>query len=89
MKSQQTIEVATSIKRIGSLPACLALKSLDIGEATLSTGEIVTITWGRNMTAEQVDNNPTVFRAVRTDAGLHELIIPCDHAAKLRSIIFQ
>lgn len=83
--------IPVKARRLGSLPAVLALNACDIGEAVLKTGETVTVTWGRNLAAEQqawyLQN--TALRPIwlGSDDGSAELIIPDDQAAKLRSIL--
>ncbi len=43
---------AVSKRRLGSLPFRLAFNACDVGEAVLSDGSRVLITWGRNVTPE-------------------------------------
>lgn len=83
--------VPTKTRRLGHLPAALALNACDIGEAVLDNGETVTTTFGRNLSVEQQAwyQENTWFRPIwlGADDGSAELIIPDEQAATLRSIL--
>lgn len=78
-------------KRIGSIVGAHALGACDIGECELESGEVVTITWGRNLNkasqerfAERTDCDPVWISA---DSGAAELILPPAIAEVYRSMI--
>ena len=78
-------------KRLGSIPACVALAAADIGTCELETGETVYVTWGRNLDREQQSwfAKHTHFRAVwlSADDGSAELILPNEMVAHLLPIL--
>jgi|GEM_PF-4574676 len=86
----ETTKKATSHRRLGSIPGCLALNSADLGEAVVD-GKTVTITWGRNLDkkSQEYYANETKFAPVHVGAynGSAELIIPPKTAEILRSIL--
>jgi hypothetical protein len=83
--------IARTFKRIGSIPATLAMACCDLGEAVLEDGSVVTITWGRNINADEQRwyLTKTTFKPVwlNTADGSTELIIPDNDAKQLRSIL--
>lgn len=87
------MEVATALKtkRLGSLPAFLALDSIDIGEAKLKgKKEKVIITLGRNLTEQDIKwyAEKTVYQPVKMPLSRkYELIIPKDQADKLLQVL--
>lgn len=86
------MKTAKEAKWLGSLPATLAIKSCDIGEATLVDGTTVVITWGRNLELEGKDcrwyAEKTVFEPIlMPNSKFAELIIPKKEAAQLRTIL--
>lgn len=82
---------AIKAERIGSPAGCIAMGSVDIGTATLETGESVYITWGRNLdkSSQEWFAATSEFKPVwiGSDAGYAELIIPSDLAAKILSTV--
>lgn len=87
------VATATRTKYLGSLPAFLALNSPSIGEAKIKgKKEKVIITWGRNLTEEDVKwyAEKTVYQPVKvTGNKLYELIIPKDQADKLLQVLVK
>ena len=79
--------VRWSWKRLGSLPACVALGSADIGECELESGDRVIITWGRNLKYRDQKwfHENTHYKPVHLGSfdGSAELIIPDDLAIQL------
>lgn len=85
--------IARQAERIGSVPGALALGCADVGVATLETGEVVTITWGRNIPPADQPwwIKHTHFRPVWISAfdGSAELVIPTETAELLQTILIR
>lgn len=84
--------IAKHMRHLGSIPGCIALNAVDVGEARLEDGSLVTITWGRNLDAAQVVDvvKRTTFQPVQISShpdAVCELILPEPMATKLRAII--
>lgn len=84
-----TDRVIIQSQRVGSLQLCLALGCPDIGQARLDTGEVVFITWGRNLTSAQAEwfDQHTSFEPVQVGPDSYELILPRIQVALLMSIL--
>lgn len=85
--------IACSARRVGSLPACVALGAADIGLASVDGGW-QTITWGRNLSREEADRMAaqTYFRPVQLDGtaeDVYELVIPERMADALKSVLIK
>jgi len=79
-----------SLKRLGSLPLCIALGCDDIGTATID-GKKVYVTFGRNLDRKQQAwfLEKTGFQPiwVSADDGSCELILPDDDVEKLLPLL--
>lgn len=66
--------VATTRRRLGSIPGCVALQSCDLGEAVVG-GTPMLVTWGRNLDKQTADwfAANTGFEPIDMGNGTYEL----------------
>ena len=78
------IRLASDLRRIGSIPGCVAIGSCDIGRSDRLG---CYTTWGRNIEGEMVGwfQRCTAYELVRTEAGFCEVVLPDDIAEGLLS----
>lgn len=88
--------VAGTARRLGSLPACIALGCSDIGQATVRINgrtRRIYITWGRNISHEQqqwyLNNTPLRPVWIGADSGACEVEIPYGHAIEILKVLVK
>ena len=90
MTAVRDFAVVTDVERIGSVPCCVALEACDVGKVTYSDGSWLYITWGRNLTREQVGwyERNTAFSGFKL-IGIEswELVLPFWMVEKLLPVL--